>query len=54
MELIGRILKRSLVAFLGVSPYLRAAVVDVLGQDPFGAMHHEERHESCGPARCGV
>jgi hypothetical protein len=43
-----------LISFLGVSPYSRAAVVDVRGQYRFGAMHHEEGCESCGSARCGT
>jgi hypothetical protein len=42
-----------LVAILGVSPYSRAAIVDVCGQDRFGAMHHEEGCESRGSVRCG-
>jgi hypothetical protein len=43
-----------LVAFLGASVYSRAAIVDACGQDCFRVVHHEERFEPRGSARCGV
>jgi hypothetical protein len=43
-----------LISFLGVSPHLRASVVDVCGQDRFEAMHHEEGCEPRGSAQCGA
>jgi hypothetical protein len=43
-----------LISFLCVSPYSRAAIVDVRVQDHFGAMHHEEGCESRGSTQCGV
>jgi hypothetical protein len=43
-----------LISFFGVSSYSWVAIVDVCGQDHFRAMHHEERCESRGSARCGA
>jgi hypothetical protein len=54
IELIDRVLGRDFISFLSVSPYSRAAIVDVRGQDRIRAMHHEEGCESRGSARFGT
>jgi hypothetical protein len=54
VELVDRVFERDLVPLYGVSPYSWAAVVNVSCQDHFGAMHHEERCEPCGPAWRGT
>jgi hypothetical protein len=54
VELVDRVLERDLVAFLGVGLYSSTGVVDVNGQDRFGAMYHDVGRETGGTTRCGM